>query len=448
MLSFAKGDTYDKLWKRVDSCQNKGLTESALNVIEAIYTKAKTESNAPQFVKAILKRMTFESYKEEFSLEKSIIKLQVEANEAKYPIKPVLQSILADAFWQYFQNNRWKFYDRTATVNFKNDDIETWDLKTITYAAISNYKASLENVDSLKRTKIDIYDDILNKGTKDCRGWRPTLYDFLGHRALSFFMSTEPDVTRPANRFTVNKEEFSKPYSDFVKLEITNPSDSLETKYYALKLMQDLTRFHENDANPDALIDVELQRLDYVHNNSQNAKKDTLYFNSLKAIQSKFAKSERVTEVDYRLANWYLQKASLYKPLDSDNHKWDKKTAKEICEKAIAKFPNSYGAILCDGLINSIESKSTNITIEEVNEPNKPFRALVTSQNTSKLYFKIVKTTHRELRNLTRKEYGEQLLNKFNAMPVQKSFSQTLVDDRDFQTHHTEIKSPELPTGY
>ena len=138
-----------------------------------------------------------------------------EADKAHYPIKPVLQSILADAFWQYYQNNRWKFYDRTSTVNFKNDDIETWDLKAITNAVITNYKASLSNVDSLKRTKIDIYDAIINKGTTECRAWRPTLYDFLGHRALGFFMSSEPDVSRAANRFTVNEDVYLKPYVDF-----------------------------------------------------------------------------------------------------------------------------------------------------------------------------------------------------------------------------------------
>lgn len=187
MLTFGKNDTYDKLWKRVDSCELKGLTESALTVVNVIYKKAKLESNAPQFVKSILHRMKFESYKEEFSLEKSIFKLRDEVNEAHYPIKPVLQSILADAFWQYYQNNRWKFYDRTTTVNFKNDDIETWDLKAITNAVITNYKASLSNVDSLKLTKIDLYDAIINKGTTECRAWRPTLYDFLGHRALGFF---------------------------------------------------------------------------------------------------------------------------------------------------------------------------------------------------------------------------------------------------------------------
>ncbi len=448
MLAFGKGDTYEKLWKRVDSCEKKGLTESALKVVDVLYNKAKTENNAAQFVKAVIHRMKFESYREEFSLEKSIFKLRDEAAAARYPVKPVLQSILADAFNQYFQNNRWKFYERTTTVNFKNDDIETWDLKAINYAIISNYKASLENADSLKRTKVDIYDDVLEQGTSECRQWRPTLYDFLAHRALNFFMSTEVDVSRPAARFTVNSEDYLKPYSDFLNTTITNPSDSLETKYYALQLMQDLTRFHKNDEKPDALIDVELLRLDYIHNNSQNAKKDTLYFNSLKAIQSKFSKSERVTEIDSRLANWYLQKASQYKPLEGDAYKWHKKTAKEICEAAITKFPNSFGAAECKNIIAGIKNKTFNMSAEEVNEPGKPFRALITSQNISKVYFKVVKTSSQELRELFRKKYGKELFDKFKTFPVAGTFSQDIADDGDFQTHATEIKLPELPAGY
>ncbi len=447
LLSFNKGDSYEKLWKRVDSCENKGLTESALKIVNGIYSKAKTENNAPQFVKAILHRMKFESYKEEFSLEKSIFKLRDEANAAKFPIKPVLQSILADAFNQYFQNNRWKFYDRSTTINYKNDDIETWDLKAINYAIISNYKASLENTDSLKRTKIDLYDAILEKGTTECRQWRPSLYDFIGHRALSYFMSSEVDVSRPANQFTVNNEEFLKPYTDFLNTNIVNPSDSLETKYYALKLMQDLTQFHKNDEDPNALIDIELLRLDYIHNNSQNEKKDTLYFNSLKALQTKFTQNLRVTEIDSRIANWYLQKASEYRPLEGDNYKWYKKIAKEVCESAIKKFPTSFGAIECKNLISSINTKIYNLTIEEVNEPNKPYRALVTSQNVNKIYFKIVKTSSQELRVLFRKKYGKELYEKLKSFPQVTTFSQEIENDGDFQSHNTEIKLPELPSG-
>lgn len=447
-IMISKGDNYDKLWKRVDSCENKGLTESALKIVEAIYAKAKTENNAAQFVKAVLHRMKFESVKEEFSLEKSIVKLRDEAAEAKFPVKPVLQSILADAYWQYFQNNRWRFYERSTTVNFKNDDITTWDLKTITDATIKNYKASLENADSLMRTKIDIYDEVIVKGTKECRQWRPTLYDFLAHRALTFFLNSEPDITRPANRFTVNDDVYLQAYPEFVNAKITNPSDSLETKYYGLQLMQDLTRFHQNDSKPDGLIDVELIRLDHVYNESQNPKKDTLYFSTLKALQSKFANNARVTEIDFKIANWYLQKSGLYKPLSGDDFKWHKKTAKEICNEAIKKFPESYGAAQCKNLISSVDAKSMNIAIEEVNEPNKPFRALVTSTNLNKLYFKVVKTSHIELRKLHRKEYGEKLYSKFLAMPVVKTFEQEIPNDGDYQSHNLEIKLPELPCGY
>ncbi|MBK7669708.1 MAG: hypothetical protein IPJ32_21700 [Sphingobacteriaceae bacterium] len=67
------------------------------------------------------------------------------ANTAKYPVKPVLQSILADAYWQYFQNNRWKFYNRSTTVNLKTT-ISPLGFKTITDATIKNYKASLRHL--------------------------------------------------------------------------------------------------------------------------------------------------------------------------------------------------------------------------------------------------------------------------------------------------------------
>ena len=448
VITYDKGDTYPQLWKRVDSCEKKGLTESALKIIEGIYTKAKEENNAPQFVKSVLYRMKFESYKEEFSLEKSIISLQAEVNSSHYPIKPILQSVLADAFYQYFQNNRWAFYNRSQTVNFKNDDIQTWDLKTIQDAIIKHYKASLENTDSLKRTKVDVYDDVMIKGTGECRAWRPSLYDFLAHRALSYFMNSEADVNRPAQRFTVNEAVYLKAYPEFIKAEIQNPSDSLETKYYALKLMQDLTAFHQHDQNPDALIDVELMRLNYIQRISQHPKKDTLFLNTLQALQSQFGNTPRVTEIDYQIANWYLQKSSQYHPLEGDAYKWYKKTAKEIAENSIKKFPEAYGSKQCKNLIHSITAKSMNINLEEVNEPNKPFRALITSSNISKVYFKIVKTSHHELRKLNRATWGEKLYTKYNNLPVVKTFEQDIPNDNDYQSHSLEVKMPDLPYGY
>ncbi|MBK7311128.1 MAG: hypothetical protein IPI93_10110 [Sphingobacteriaceae bacterium] len=447
-ISYGKNDSYEKLWQRVDSCESKGLTESALKIVEVIYQKAKTDNNAPQFVKAVINRMKYKQYKEEFSLEKNINELQVEVQTAKFPVKPVLQSLLADAYWQYFNNNRWKFYNRTQTVGFKNEDVSTWDLKTITYAVISNYKESVSNADSLKATRVDVFDEVIYKGTQECREWRPTLYDFLAHRALVFMANTEPNVQRPAARFNINDAGFLAPASEFTKIQLVNPSDSLETKYYALQIIQDLINFHLNDKNPDALIDADLYRLDYIHGHTQHPKKDTLYFNTLKQLQQTYSTHPRSTEIDFRLATWYNNKASEYNPLENDSYKWYKKQAKELCEATIKKMPNTYGAKQCQNLIYQIEAKSLNLTLEEVNEPLKPFRALVSSTNINKLYFKIVKTSHQELRKVYRKEWGEKLYNALNSLPSVKVFEQSIEDDKDYQKHQLEIKMPELPFGH
>ena len=174
IIIFPKGGSYVKEWKKVDSLTAKGLNKSALDIVNAIYDKSKIENNAPQFVKAIIHRMKFEQYIEEYSLVKALNKLNEEAKEASYPVKPVLQSMIAESYWRYYQNNRGKFYNRSATVNFDNNDITTWDLKSIFTQVIKNYQASLESADSLKRSPLNIYDEILTK-QNNSRKFRPTL---------------------------------------------------------------------------------------------------------------------------------------------------------------------------------------------------------------------------------------------------------------------------------
>ena len=447
-ISYSKSEPYERLWKKVDSCENKGLTETALKVVETIYEKAKSDNNAPQLVKAVIHRMKFKQYKEEFSLEKNIYELSVEVKSASQPVKSVLQSLLADSYWQYFNNNRWKFYERTQTVNFKNDDIATWDLKTITSEVISNYKESLKDADLLKSIKVEVMDEVLHQGTSECRQWRPTLYDFLAHRALHFFASTEPDVQRPAARFNVNDAVFLAEAEQFMKHALVNPSDSLETKYFALQLVQDLMRFHQQDKSPDAFLDVDLYRIDYIYGHTQHPEKDSLYLKALSRLQKKYASHPRVTEMDYREASWYVSKASAYQPLEETDLKHYKKKAKAIALAAVQKMPKSYGAIECRNLISQLEAKSFNLTVEEVNEPNKPFRALVSSANIQKLYVKVVKTSHQQLRRIFRKEWGEKLYNALNGLGTVKTFSLSITDDGDMNTHHMEVMLPELGPGH
>ena len=345
VLIFPKGSTYAKEWKKVDSLANKGLNKSALEVVNGIYDKAKTENNAPQYVKAIIHRMKFEQYMEEYSLIKALNKLNEEAKEAKYPVKPVLQSMIAESYWQYYQQNRYRFYNRTTTVNFDNDDITTWDLKTIFTKVVENYQASLEATDSLKRTPLNIYDEILVKQSNS-RKFRPTLYDFLAHRAVDFYMNEEPDITRPAYKFEINSESYFWNYDEFAKVGITT-KDTLSSKFYAIKILQDLLAFHSSDTDPRAIIDIDIKRLKFVKTNSTSEIKDSLYFKALQSLENKFTSDPASADVSYEIANVYFEKGNKYSPLQSDENKWMKKQALELCEAIIKKFPSSDGAQNC-----------------------------------------------------------------------------------------------------
>lgn len=447
-IVFDKGSDYNKLWKKVDSLTNKGLTKSALEVVNGIYTLAKKENNSPQLVKSILKRMKLESQMEEFALEKSIYKLNEEIAGSNFPAKPVLQNILADAYWQYYQNNRWKFYNRTATINFANDDVSTWTIEKLTAETIRNYRESLSNADSLKRVPVNSFDEIIIHGTADTRIFRPTLYDFLANRALDFFESSEADVTRPSNQFSMNDSAFFLPAAEFAKLEIKNPDDTLNLKYFAIKLYQDLLIFHSNDKSPEALIDANLNRIDFVYGQSKNESKDSLYIFVLRNIAEKYKSNEASTEATMRIARWYAGKSSLYKPLQSDDYKWFNKTAVQYAEQAIKAFPNSYGAKQAKPFIENIKAKSLNTTTEDVNEPGKPARALISFKNTNKIYLRVIKADYRKNRELTREQSTETLVKKYVNEKAVSTFEYDLPDDGDYNVHTTEIKLPELPVGY
>ncbi len=192
-------------------------------------------------VKAIIYLMNDENNVDDSATEKWIYKLQNEIKIAHCPEKQLLSSLLAEMYWSYYERNRYRFYNRTETVNFKNDDISTWDINKIVEETVTNYKASMENSDSLKGIDIGKIDVILVRGNS--RKLRPALYDFLAHRALNFFESREPEITRPAVQFNLNDSNFLADYGSFCKMKLST-DDTLSLKFYALQIFQQLIAFH------------------------------------------------------------------------------------------------------------------------------------------------------------------------------------------------------------
>src|SRR5690606_22864024 len=145
-------------------------------------------------------------------------------------------------------------------------DIQTWDAAAFFEKIADLYQASLSDPALLQKIPVEKYMPLILEG-KNTRPLTPTLYDLLAVRALDFFQNQEKDVTQPADVFQLERSlwfEDAKRISD-VKVNIKNPA-SLHFK--ALHLYQDVIAFHLKDKTPEALIDADLHRLYFVHQNS------------------------------------------------------------------------------------------------------------------------------------------------------------------------------------
>lgn len=453
---------YETEWKKVDSLARKGLSKSALELVDKIYEKALKEKNSAQAVKALIHQIKFSSYIEEDALLKNIVRLEGEAKVADFPIKPVMHSMIAQMYWQYYQNNRWLFYNRSETVNFDNEDIATWSLAQIVKRIDEHYQASLENKLQLMETKLGVFDEVLLNG-KSTRKLRPTLFDFLSHRAIDFYMNSEPDLPQAAYKYEIEGEEYFKPSRNFIALEI-NTKDSTALKYKAMLALQDVIEFHLNGPpkglptprkTSAPLIDAELKRLSLVARYSIEPDKSDLYYQALLDLEQAFSRDSASAEVSYHIAVWLNNKGNSYYNTKDEEVKGKIKEAYDKCKATIAKYPGTYGAKLCESLIVNIERKSFNFTLENANMVDKPFRAMLNYKNpaggqkeSENFSIRVGRLDYEDYKKSRRKYYGQELYDYLIKISSETdSYTITVPDSKDFQSHSLEFKVPAQEPG-
>jgi len=439
-------NSYENEWKEVESLVRKGLPQSALKIVDSIYLQAKTGNNAPQFLKAALYQIKLRSdYQEDF-MESSLEQIGQELENSNSPARQILYSVQAELYWRYYQGNRYKFMERTRISNPDPKEIKTWDLQTMVNAVSQNYLASINDAEQLKKIKLDEFDPILQteKGSKI---YRPTLYDFLAHRALEYFMNEEPAVIKPAAGFYLDQEVFFAPAADFAAYEL-NPAGKDDLKWQALSVFQELIRFHLNDKDPAALIDVDLLRIKFADQYSVLPNHHDLYLKALQNLQSSYPTDPHSAGVAYEIALEYNRRGAEYNPHLSDNNRWAIKSAKETCEKTISNFPGSDGAQNCSILLSQITEPSLAFTVNYANLPDLPFLGSLTFKNTSTLFFRVIRISPEEDRDLRQKERGETIISKYKSIRPVKEWTLKLPEEGDFQAHNTQIRIPALPKGY
>ncbi|HNA92095.1 MAG TPA: hypothetical protein PKZ71_07575, partial [Chitinophagaceae bacterium] len=111
---------YENLWKKVESFSKKGLPKSAMGELKNIYVLAKKEGQDAQVIKAMTYGISLQNETREDNGIFSIADVEKElaATGKRESTTSILKSLLADMYWDYFQQHRWQIYDRTATDKF------------------------------------------------------------------------------------------------------------------------------------------------------------------------------------------------------------------------------------------------------------------------------------------------------------------------------------------
>ena len=270
---------------------------------------------------------------------------------------------------------------------------------------------------------------------------------FLAHRAIDFFMNDESAITSPAITFEINDPAYLSPAAGFIEVKLQT-EDDMSLKFYAMELLQDLLKFHIQDKSPEAFVDVDLKRLNYVIKNTSLDNKDDLYIATMEKLSGKYQSSPVQADVLYELAKFYDSKGNTYQPYGDTTYRWENKKAFELCTQAIDKHPSSMGANNCLVLKDQIEQNDISITIEYANLPESLFLGLLKYKNVSDLYFRIIRIPYEEDKKIQESSRREGIIKQYLRYKALQEFTLKAPEFGDFQEHSTEIKLPELPYGY
>jgi hypothetical protein len=367
----------DALWRQVDEAVQKGLPKTAITNLEPIITGALKDKAYAEATKAIAKKIALEGNIEGNKPEEKIVRLEAEMTRAPKEMKPVLETLLAHWYWQYFQQNRWRFMQRTATAQAPGKDFTTWDLPRLFAEIDRHFQQSLAAEKFLKATPIGAWDDLIERGTMP-DSFRPTLYDFIAHDALEFYISGEQAAAKPQDAFELAADSpIFLPSGQFLDWVERLADDTNAPEVKALRIYRGLLRFHQDDPPPRlAFAAADLERLNWGWNAAFGEDKNARYKAALEAFIRDYA--------DFDISALACESEARVLQQEGD---WV--AAHELAGRDAKLFPNSPGGKLCRNLVKEIEGKSAGITTERV--WNAPWPKIsIRYRNVTTVYFRAI----------------------------------------------------------
>jgi 5-hydroxyisourate hydrolase-like protein (transthyretin family) len=432
----------DSDWTKVEQAMKKGLPKTAVQELEPIIRSAITAKNYDEAAKAICMKIALQGQIQGDKPEEKITRLEAAMTDLPQPMQPIMEVVLAHWYWQYFQQNRWRFMQRTQQAEPSGDDITTWDLPRILAEIDRHFSSALKHEQWLKKTPITEFKELLVEGSVG-QQYRPTMYDFVAYEALNFYTANEQAGARGQDPFVLQADSpmFAK-VAQFLDWEVDTPKpdDSLATSplIKAIGIYQSLLEFHRPDEDVAALADSDLQRLKFGSLHAVGEEKNTLFKTALERHIELYKDDPIAARSTHELAQvWYAE--------------GDFVRAHQLATEGTKRFPDSVGAKQCHNLIEQIEAKSMAITIERV--WNNPWPQIeVEYRNLDQVHFRVVRYDWKQL--IARTDYqphavNDRLRKELLSQKPDFAWSHELPATDDYQLDRQELPIPrQLKPGF
>lgn len=412
---FAQQLKYDDYYAQIDSLAANQKARPAVELINKVNAEARKEGNTAMIIKSVMYRRLFQSYLDGNELIRQINLLRQDVLVAKQPEKSTLQSLLAETFWNYYAQNRYKISQRSAVDGDIGDDVATWSVRKLLTEVTKQYLASVSEVKILQNTPISKLDDVLI-GDKTTRYLQPTVYDLLANNALIVFRNTQ------------------------LNLRYENANEDKEVADNSRIIFDNILEYHKKHGNKAAYCDAQLTRLRFYKTEYGNLKENLSYFDSLQDLLKQSEGTEIYSNLLYELALLYKTERVKVKP-GEDNLE----VAVELAEKSIKAFPSSSGASYALSLLQDIRALSLDISIRGHSIPGAPIDIVYNSKNIDTLYLTVYPLTINETQHVDIKKPINyyQLLKK---TPI-KSWTRKPVSVDDYRVHMLKDSLDGLPIG-
>ena len=428
IISTSNAQSYNDLWKEIDSCLNNNLPKSAEKYLDEIQNSASKENDYHQLLKCMLKRFKVFELNDEQPIITSINYAKNYSKSLNAISKALSDITIAEMYNSYLMRNQYIIDGNKTTGN--SDDIRFWDKKTFHKEILKEYENALKESDVLKTTNIDFLDGILDTVINNTL--EPTLYDYVMHKYINYLKN---NINNIDNQYIIDILKSN----DITTALLDNNDNEINT---IIHNYQELITLNRSNDHYDAAIFNETECLNFLYNLLDESHSDE-HLAALQSLTDRYSKNNIAPIIKEQIN-------ILIKQINSNSEKYGNNYIKimSLCKELKEKYPDSEETKGIDDLIENITRPELGIDIDNILLPGKDIALGLNYRNIDNIQYKIYKINVEEYFEIPNPSLLVEKYNYFNERKPYKEGTINLVKEDDFREHSTLEALPPLETGF